>query len=83
MPSVTPIKNKKSKQIEPFDRMLRRFKKDVERAGIIQECRKRQYFVPPSEKKYRKTQDIKRKRKIDIEKAKKEQAYRRMGGNFW
>ena len=41
MPSVTPRKNRKSKQTEPFDRMLRRFKKDVEKAGIIQECRKR------------------------------------------
>ena len=41
MLSVTPRKNRKSKQTEPFDRMLRRFKKDVEKAGIIQECRKR------------------------------------------
>ncbi len=83
MPSVTPRKNKKSKHIEPFDRMLRRFKKDVERAGIIQECRKRQYFVPPSEKKYRKKQDILRKRKIEKAKDKQEASYRRMRGNFW
>ena len=83
MPSVTPRKNRKSKQTEPFDRMLRRFKKDVEKAGIIQECRKRQHFVPPSEKKYRKKQDILRKRKIEKAKAKQEAAYSRMRGGFW
>ena len=42
MPSVTPRKNKKSNKVEPFDRLLRRFKKDVEKAGVIQEVPKRQ-----------------------------------------
>ena len=72
MPSVTPRKNKKSNKVEPFDRLLRRFKKDVEKAGVIQEVRKRQYFVPPSQKKYKKKQDIFRKRKLDLEREKRE-----------
>ena len=34
-----------------FDQLLRAFKKKVERDGIIQEVRRRQYYVKPSEKK--------------------------------
>jgi|TARA_B110001454_G_C12600708_1_gene384321 small subunit ribosomal protein S21 len=72
MPQVTPRKNRKSNKVEPFDRMLRRFKKDVEKAGIIQEVRKREFFVPPSQKKYNKKKDIVRKRKIELEREKRE-----------
>jgi|TARA_B100000929_G_scaffold245634_2_gene203867 small subunit ribosomal protein S21 len=69
MPQVTPRINPKNKNVEPFDRMLRRFKKQVERAGTIQECRDREYYVKPNQKRHKKNQDIKRKKKIDAKKA--------------
>lgn len=69
MPQVTPRINPKNKNVEPFDRMLRRFKKQVERAGIIQECRDREYYVKPNQRRHKKNQDIARKKKIDAKKA--------------
>ena len=56
MPSVKPRKHPKSKSVEPFDRILRRFKKQCERAGIVQECRDRQYYEKPNQKKHKKNQ---------------------------
>tara|TARA_B100000131_G_C18121591_1_gene613099 strand:- start:348 stop:602 length:255 start_codon:yes stop_codon:yes gene_type:complete len=38
----------------PFDVAMRRFKKKVERAGIIQEVRRRQYYEKPCQKRNRK-----------------------------
>ena len=64
MPSVKPRKHPKSKHVEPFDRMLRRFKKQVERAGIIQECRDREYYVKPNQQRHKKNQEMTRRRKI-------------------
>tara|TARA_Y100000996_G_scaffold408517_1_gene387701 strand:+ start:643 stop:891 length:249 start_codon:yes stop_codon:yes gene_type:complete len=68
MPSVKPRKHPKSKNVEPFDRMLRRFKKQVERAGIIQECRDREYYVKPNQKRHKRNQDIARRKKIQAKK---------------
>lgn len=33
---------------EPVEEALRRFKRECEREGILQEIRKREFFVPPS-----------------------------------
>ena len=38
----------------PFDVALRKFKKQVEKAGIIQECRKREFYEKPAQRKQRK-----------------------------
>ena len=38
----------------PFDVALRKFKKQVEKAGIIQECRKREFYENPAQRKQRK-----------------------------
>ena len=38
----------------PFDIAMRKFKKAVERAGIIQEVRRREYFEKPCQKRIRK-----------------------------
>ena len=38
----------------PFDVAMRKFKKSVEKAGIIQECRKREYYEKPAQRKQRK-----------------------------
>jgi small subunit ribosomal protein S21 len=34
-----------------FDRMLRNFKRYVTKKGVIEEVRKRQYYIKPSEQK--------------------------------
>jgi len=76
MPSVNPKKHPKSKQVEPFDRMLRRFKKACDRAGIVQEVRQREYFEKPSSKRNEKNQSIKRRKKLDAKRA-SQKGYRR------
>jgi len=67
MPSVTPRTNPKSKFVEPFDKMLRRFKKSCEKAGIVEEVRKREFFEKPAAKKHKKMQDQNRKRQLEKE----------------
>ena len=52
---VKPRRNPKTKQVESFDRMLRRFK----------ECRDRKYYVKPNDLKNQKNQAIKRRKKLD------------------
>ena len=69
MPSVKPRINPKNRNVEPFDRMLRRFKKQCERAGIVQEVRDRQYYEKPNQKKHSKNQEIKRRRIIEQKKS--------------
>lgn len=38
---------------EGFEQTMRRFKRAVEKSGILAEVRKREHFVPPSQKKQR------------------------------
>ena len=64
MPKVTP----KYKQ-EPFDKMLRRFRNQCERAGIVKRVREKEYYVKPNEKKHRKNQELIRTRKNQARKA--------------
>jgi len=49
MPGITVNEN------EPFEIALRRFKKQCEKAGIISEVRKRQYYEKPSIRKKKKS----------------------------
>lgn len=39
---------------EPFESALRRFKKQVEKAGVLSEIRKREHYEKPSVKKKKK-----------------------------
>jgi len=48
MPSV------KVKENEPFEYALRRFKRSCEKAGIISEMRRREYYEKPTEQRKRK-----------------------------
>jgi small subunit ribosomal protein S21 len=64
MPKVTP----RYKQ-EPFDKMLRRFRNQCERAGIVKRVREKEYYVKPNEKKHRKNQELIRTRKNQARKA--------------
>lgn len=49
-------------QNEPFDKALRRFRKLVDRSGIKQEVRRREYYMKPSELKRMKAQKAERRR---------------------
>ena len=46
--------NKRPARPMPFDVALRKFKKSCERAGIVQEVRKREFYEKPSAKRQRK-----------------------------
>ena len=48
MPGVVVYEN------ESFEEALRRFKKQCERAGVLSEIKRREYYEKPSEKKKRK-----------------------------
>ena len=57
---------------EPFDRALKRFSKTCERAGIISDIKKHQYFEKPSERRKRKMKEAKRKmRKLMAQQARR------------
>ena len=47
-------KDKRPSTAMPFDIALRKFKKAVEKAGIVQEVRDRQYYEKPAQRKQRK-----------------------------
>ena len=59
-------KNKFKKKPRPlsFDQMLRRFKKKVERAGILQEVKERSHYEKPAQKRQRKKKEAIRKEQI-------------------
>ena len=60
--------NKKFDKKKPrplsFDQMLRKFKKKVERAGTLQEIKKREYYEKPAQKRQRKRKEAIRKEQI-------------------
>ena len=74
--------NKKFDKNKPrplsFDQLLRRFKKKVERAGTLQEVKKREYYEKPAEKRQRKKKEAIRREVIRWE---GDQLPRR--GSFW
>ena len=53
----------KAKPGETLDSMLRRFKKEVTKAEILKELRKREYYLSPSEKRRRKSAEALRRLK--------------------
>lgn len=64
MPSIDlrprPNRNPRDKRPPrpmPFDVALRKFRKAVERAGIIQEVRKREFYEKPAAKRRRKKEE--------------------------
>jgi len=69
MTQVKPRMNPKTRQVESFDRMLRRFKKACDRKGIVKECRDREYFEKPAMKRNQRNQSIKIKKKLALRKA--------------
>lgn len=48
---------------DPVDKMLRIFKKQVERAGLMYEIKKKEYYQKPSVKKILKSREARRRNK--------------------
>ena len=69
MPSVTPKINPKNRNVEGFDQLLRRFKKSIDNARIVQEVRDRQHIANPNSIRNQKNQDLKRRKKLDAKRA--------------
>ena len=46
---------------EPFEKALRRFKKKIEREGILRQLKARKHYEKPSERKRRKRKDARRR----------------------
>ncbi|QJC32096.1 30S ribosomal protein S21 [Enterobacteriaceae endosymbiont of Donacia versicolorea] len=67
----------KIRENEPFDLALRRFKRACEKAGILAEVRRREFYEKPTtERKRTKASAIKRHaKKISREKYKKKRLY--------
>ncbi len=53
----------KIREHESIDEALRRFKRECERAGLMTEIKKREYYESPSVRKKRKIAEAKRKQK--------------------
>lgn len=60
---------------EDFEKAIKRFKRLVEKEGIVKECKRRQYFIKPSTKKYEKNKKIKNRELRNIRKLKKMKQY--------
>ncbi|MBN1525617.1 MAG: 30S ribosomal protein S21 [Spirochaetales bacterium] len=54
---------------EPLEKALKRFKREVEKEGIIREWKKREYFEKPSTIKNRKDKANKRKQEKKLRKS--------------
>lgn len=65
------VANTKAGQTEDLNFLLKKFKKQVKRDGIIDECRKRKFFVPKSLKRKEKSKRAKIKRILAQKKYKK------------
>ena len=56
---------------ESFEKSLNRFKKVIEREGILLEVKKRKYYTKPAAEKHEKMKKMERKRKKKIMRGKK------------
>lgn len=62
---------------EPFDKMLRRFRNQVERAGIIKRFKDLEYYEKPNVARNIANQALKRKKKVNLLKAEKLESLRK------
>lgn len=46
---------------EPYESFIRRFRRACERAGILREVKRREYFEKPSQRRKRKAAEARRK----------------------
>lgn len=67
---------------EPEGKLINRFRKEVFKAGVLKECRRRRFFETNQEKRKRKTRDAARryrKRRPQAERVSKEQVVKKEG----
>lgn len=60
---------------EVLDKAIKRFKKSIDKEGILKEFKERQYFLKPSAKKHVRNKTIKRKALLNVLKAQKKNSY--------
>lgn len=60
----------KAKPNESLDSMLRRFKKEVTKSGLIYELRKREAYMSPSEKRRKKSAEAQKRARRKLAKQK-------------
>src|SRR3546814_12129136 len=53
-PTEIPMPSVKVRENEPFEFALRRFKRTCEKAGVLAETRKREYYEKPTQERKRK-----------------------------
>lgn len=56
---------------ETVDSMLRRFKKEVLKSEVLKDLRKREYYIPPSQKRRIKSAEAQKRAKKNAAKVKK------------
>lgn len=63
-------------QNEPIDKVLKRFKKECQKAGILSELRRREHYEKPSVRRRRKVEAARRKaRRREMKLRKKLESY--------
>ncbi len=72
---VIPIAYVKTDENEPLERALKRFKRQVEKEGVIREFKRRTFFEKPSTIKARKTKAIQRKHMKKLRKVQSSKSY--------
>ena len=50
---------------ESIEHLLKRFKLECDREGIVNEMKKREYFISPSAKRHKKDCDVRHRQKLD------------------
>lgn len=72
-----PMPNVRLKENEPFEVAMRRFKRSCEKAGVLAEVRRREYFEKPTwERKRKAAAAVKRaQKKVSRESRRFERAY--------
>jgi len=63
------------RQDEPLEKAIKRFKRQVDKEGIITEWKRRQYFEKPSAARNRKKRSAERKRLKKIRKVQRRKMY--------
>jgi small subunit ribosomal protein S21 len=72
---VIPIAFVRIDETEPLEKAIKRFKRMVEKEGIIREWKKREYFEKPSTIKNRKKKALERKQMKKLRKVQAMKSY--------
>lgn len=62
-------------ETEPLEKAIKRFKRMVEKEGVIREFKMREYFEKPSAIQHRKNKTLARKQMLKVKKMRNSKAY--------